>query len=312
MKKTFLPCLLAVTLAACSSDDNTNEEIPKARPISVVVTENSLQDNTNGARQDTRAEATTTSSLERFKMNYGAGMNYSVQKYGKDWKFNGADDASWPGVGNDAEVTFYAYSYPGSDPSTTNPDYNYYSGNPYLSFSQEENASAQHDLLVATRTTTFNAHQGKVYLTFDHACAAADFQIAITSGVSAKGVSVAIQKIELCNIMSSGDYSFAEGWSNLSNLTNYTLYDSNMSLSTESQAVPGGYLFIIPQTVTAYDSSSNTSGAYYRLTLTVSGSGVEKVGIIPFSQTYIAGEIFPTTILVGTSLKDASGNKIFN
>ena len=96
MKKTFLPCLLAVTLAACSSDDNTNEEIPKARPISVVVTENSLQDNTNGARQDTRAEATTTSSLERFKMNYGAGMNYSVQKYGKDWKFDGADEASWP------------------------------------------------------------------------------------------------------------------------------------------------------------------------------------------------------------------------
>lgn len=309
MKKLFLPCLLAVTLAACSSDDNTNEETPKVRPISVVVTENSLQDNTNGVRQDTRADATTTSSLERFKMNYGAEINYNVQRDGKDWRFNGANEASWP-VQDNSEVTFYAYSYPGSDPSTTNPGYNYNSGNPYLSFSQEENASTQHDLLVATRTTTYNAHQGKVYLTFDHACAAADFQIAITSGVSDKRVSVAVKKIELCNIMSSGDYSFAEGWRNLSNHTNYTLYDSNMSLSTESQAVPGGYLFIIPQTVTAYDSSSNTSGAYYRLTLTV--SGVDKVGIIPFSQTYIAGEIFPTTILVGTSLKDASGNKIFN
>ena len=155
-----LPLLAApLFFASCSSDDSMtpiDEVKTPQRPISVEVSEAPFG-NTTEARQLTRAAITDLTSFSSFEMTANTNDKYEVTKNSSgSWTVNG----SWPGVENNTSVTFYAYSNGTYDNS----------GTPYINFTVEENAATQHDLLVATNTVSFDDHQGKVPLTFDHAC----------------------------------------------------------------------------------------------------------------------------------------------
>ena len=286
-----LPLLAApLFFASCSSDDSMtpiDEVTPPQRPISVEVSEAPFG-NTTEARQLTRAAITDLTSFNSFKMtaNNPAKDNYEVTKNGS-WVVNN----NWPrDVNDNASVTFYAYS-----------DGTYYdnSGTPYISFSMDEDASAQHDLLVAKNTVSYNDHQGKVPLTFDHACAAVAFNVQITNKLKTKKLSngtLTVNSIVLRNVSNSGKYYFGTStWGDVSGSAYYTLTSGNITVDTEAKALSSNYLFVIPQT----RAVNGTTGTYLEINYTLSGS---KQATIPLSVNWEAGKQYTINIKLGTTL----------
>lgn len=277
-----LPLLAApLFFASCSSDDSMtpiDEVTPPQRPISVEVSETPFG-NTTEARQLTRAAITDLTSFSVFTMTANKD-NLSVEKKNGKWEVVG----SWPAVDNNTSVNFYAYS---------NGTYNDNSGTPYISFSMDENASAQHDLLVAKKTVSYNDHQGKVPLTFDHACAALAFNVQITKTLKTKlGTTLTVNSIVLRNVSNSGKYYFGTStWGDVSGSAYYTLTSGNITVDTEAQALSSNYLFVIPQT--------RAAGTYLEINYTLSGS---KQATIPLSVNWVAGTQHTINIKLGTTL----------
>lgn len=266
-----------------------DEVTPPQRPISVEVSETPFG-NTTEARQLTRAAITDLTSFNSFKMtaNNPDKDNYIVTKNGS-WVVNG----SWPyGVGDNTPVTFYAYS---------DGTYNDNSGTPYISFIMDENASAQHDLLVATNTVSFNDHQGKVPLTFDHACAAVAFNVQITNTLKTKlGSTLTINSIVLRNVSNTGRYYFGTStWGDVKASDDpktppyYTLTDGDITVDNTPQALRSNYLFVIPQTRAA----NGTTGTY----LEVNYDSNQKQATIPLDVNWEAGKKYTVNIKLGTT-----------
>ena len=286
-----LPLLAApLFFASCSSDDSMtpiDEVKTPQRPISVEVSEAPFG-NTTEARQLTRAAITDLTSFSSFEMtaNNPAKDHYKVTKNGS-WVV----DSSWPtDVDNNTSVNFYAYS---------KGDYNDNSGTPYISFSMDENASAQHDLLVAKNTVSYNDHQGKVPLTFDHACAALAFNVQITNTLKTNKLSngtLTVNSIVLRNVSNSGKYYFGTStWGDVSGSAYYTLNSGNITVDTEAQALSSNYLFVIPQT----RAVNGTTGTYLEINYTLSGS---KQATIPLAVDWVAGSKYTIDIKLGTTL----------
>ena len=196
----FALTLFAIPLVfSCSSDDEEEQQEVK-RPISVVVSENPMKVDQANARETRTASPTTTETLTSFNMIYQADAEikteYTATKTGSPaiWSLN---DNNWPyGVANGTLIDFYAYNA---------GVFNYNSGSPYVSFSEANNeAKNQVDLLVAKSNTSFNAHGGKVPLTFSHACAAVQFIVFLNKDASETFV---VTDIKLKNIKNKGDYS---------------------------------------------------------------------------------------------------------
>ena len=288
-----LPLLAApLFFASCSSDDSMtpiDEVKTPQRPISVEVSETPFG-NTTEARQLTRAAITDLTSFSAFTMT--ANMdNLSVEKKNGSWVVDG----SWP-VDDNTPVTFYAYS------NNSNRTYNDNSGTPYISFIMDENASAQHDLLVAKKTVSYNDYQGKVPLTFDHACAAVAFNVQITNKLKTDKLSnssLTINSIVLRNVNNTGRYYFGgtPAWQNVSGSAYYTLTSGNISVDTEAQALSSNYLFVIPQT----RAVNGTTGTYLDVTYTFSGQK-ETSATIPLSVNWEAGKQYTINIKLGTTL----------
>ncbi len=283
-----LPLLAApLFFASCSSDDSMtpiDEVTPPQRPISVEVSETPFG-NTTEARQLTRAAITDLTSFSAFTMTAN-NDHLSVEKKNGKWEVDG----SWPAVDDNTSVNFYAYS---------DGTYNDNSGTPYISFIMDENASTQHDLLVATNTVSRNSHQGKVPLTFDHACAALAFNVQITNKLKTDKLSnssLTINSIVLRNVNNTGRYYFGgtPAWQNVSGSSYYTL-TSNITVDTEAQALISNYLFVIPQTRAA----NGTTGTYLEINYTLSGS---KQATIPLSVNWEAGKQYTINIKLGTTL----------
>lgn len=290
--------LLAVPLffASCSSDDSMtpiDEVKTPQRPISVEVSEAPFG-NTTEARQLTRAAITDLTSFNSFKMtaNNPAKDNYEVTKNGS-WVVNN----SWPrDVDDNTSVNFYAYS---------NGDYNDNSGTPYISFIMDETASAQHDLLVAKNTVSYNNHQGKVPLTFDHACAALAFNVYITNALKTKlGSTLTVNSIVLHNVSNTGNYYFGSStWGDVKasdepkTPPHYTLTNGDITVDTELQALSSNYLFVIPQTRDAND----TTGTYLEINYTFSGQKKTST-TIPLAVDWVAGSKYTINIKLGTTL----------
>lgn len=252
------------------------------RPISVEVSETPFG-NTTEARQLTRAAITDLTSFSAFTMTANED-NLSVEKKNGKWEVDG----SWPAVDGNTPVNFYAYS---------NGTYNDNSGTPYISFNMDENASAQHDLLVAKNTVSFNNHQGKVPLTFDHACAALAFNVKITKTLKTKlGTTLTVNSIVLRNVSNSGKYYFGTStWGDVSGSAYYTLTSGNITVDTEAQALSSNYLFVIPQT----RAVNGTTGTYLEINYTLSGS---KQATIPLAVDWVAGYKYTINIKLGTGL----------
>lgn len=257
----IIALLLVAGLAACSSDDETergllredaqnlkkrplfDEELKEMRLITVDVEETPMTDVSAAEEEkmETRATATTTTnSLAAFSMNYQSNK-YPFTKDGGVWS-----TSSWPGVGNSQKIDFYAY---------TRGTFYYNSGNPYLTYTVEENASTQHDLLVAEhKQIAYNDAEGHVSLSFNHACAAIQFKIGQSETLAEK--SVTFKSITLVDVYKSGDYYYNQipAWQGLSSYAYYTLEDATsitIPVSTKThegaRALDCGFLFMIPQ-----------------------------------------------------------------
>ena len=284
-----LPLLAApLFFASCSSDDSMtpiDEVKTPQRPISVEVSETPFG-NTTEARQLTRAAITDLTSFNSFKMTANKD-NLSVEKKNGKWEVDG----SWPAVDDNTSVNFYAYS---------NGTYNDNSGTPYISFIMDENASAQHDLLVATNTVSRNSHQGKVPLTFDHACAAVAFNVQITKTLKTKlGTTLTVNSIVLRHVSNTGRYYFGGTpvWQNVNGSAYYTLTSGNITVDTEAQALSSNYLFVIPQTRAA----NGTTGTYLEINYTFSGQ-TKTSATIPLTVDWEAGKQYTINIKLGTTL----------
>lgn len=283
MKKVILGALFAITLAGCSSDDN-NTLVNLAdlrRPISVEVSENPIQNTGTEARDNTRASITTTDNLNSFKMNYGKYYHYTVTKnQSGDWDL---DPGHWPySVAASQNITFHAYNYNVGTFYANDSD-------PYISVTMQKNASDLNDVIVAERTTNLNANSGKVYLTFDHACAAVDFTIRKT-----KDKTIVLKSATLQNVSKHGEYHYnSKTWTNVGTTvgttTYYTLTNGDITLTMDKQALPHNTYFFIPQTL-----------ASLKVVITVDGE--LKHGTITLNKELKAGKRYPIDIELGTGL----------
>ena len=167
----------------------------------------------------------------------------------------------------------------------------------------DKNASAQHDLLVAKNTVSYNDHQGKVPLTFDHACAALAFNVYITNTLKTKlGSTLTVNSIVLRNVSNTGNYYFGSStWGDVkasddpNTPPHYTLTNGDITVDNTPQALSSNYLFVIPQT----RAVNGTTGTYLEINYTLSGS---KQATIPLSVNWVAGTQHTINIKLGTTL----------
>lgn len=250
MNKSIIFCALAtLTLMACSaSDDNADEQqgVPSApRPLTVVVNETPFVDENGEAlapmRPGTRGTLITTPTLTSFSMNYGENK-YGVERIPSTGEWATTPVDTWPVDGADTPISFYAYNagtfYPGGDNC--------------LTFSVDENASTQTDLLVAKHENiSFSEANGAVSLTFAHACAAVDIEVKISNKLHTQlGTDLTVKSILLQNIYKTGDYHFGtNSWESLSTKTYFTLTNASMTVTTTEQSLSCGTLFLLPQTL---------------------------------------------------------------
>ena len=242
--------LTATTIMGCSSDNNDDPKPNKSRPITVTVTERPMRPEGMDAsvlsaatksQPSSRAAITTTETLAGFSMCGvfdDKAYEYTVKKFGEAWT---TSPASWIGPArDDDQVPFYAF---------TSGTFYLNDSAPYVSFTVSENASTQHDLLVATNTVAYNDHSGNVPLTFDHACAAVEFNVYITNKLhEALGGALTVSSIKLSGVCNTGRYYFATGWQDVSGTADYTLTNGNITVTTYPQPLSSNCLFMIPQT----------------------------------------------------------------
>ena len=160
----------------------------------------------------------------------------------------------------------------------------------------DKNASAQHDLLVAKNTVSYNDHQGKVPLTFDHACAAVAFNVQITNTLKTKlGSTLTVNSIVLRNVSNTGNYYFGTStWGDVSGSAYYTLTDGDITVDNTPQALSSNYLFVIPQT----RADNGTTGTY----LEINYDSNTKQATIPLAINWKAGQKYTINIKLGTTL----------
>ena len=269
MKKlAFLQLLAVASFVACSSDDGT-EEAP--RLLTVEVTEHALTDEDGTTRT---AEPITTASLSAFTLNYqNNAFDLSKQNNGT-WTTH-----NWP-VPNNDKIDFYA---------NTAGTFNYNGGSPYVSFTMEESAFNQKDLLVAKHEQiAYNDAGGKVSLSFDHACAAVKFFICKTKTVEAN--SITVKSVVLRNVKTQGEYHYGSGWKDVKTPKFFTLTNGDITLSTDYQQLPCGYLFVIPQSKQGME-----------LVLTYTVGTTQKTKKLDLDGQWDAGIEYTINIRVGSS-----------
>ena len=317
MNKTKLIFVLLTSLAlgACSNsdDDELTSQQPKFYPMTIEVTENPMvQDGEGGGT--TRAAITTNSSLDKFYMSYVYGSEASSDPItatkGSEGKWSST--GSWPGTSD--EVTWYAYT-DGTFNQTEDAN-----KLPYINFTVEEAAASQHDLLVATASGTNSGTGGKLSFTFDHACSALRFYVKKSTNINDKTLTVS--SIVLKNVIKDGKYYYGtQSWTLGTTSTDYTLLSSSQTLASDSYVLLNGseddsYLFLIPQTLTAWNPSGALSNTYLEVTCTITNTSTSTqvysgTAYIPFAATFEKGTKYDVKINIGkNSLYNSHNNKI--
>ena len=332
-KKIMFVLLAGLVLGACSSDDDgqvaqepsqeQTQTPQKSYPLSIEVAENPMiQDGEEGS-SSRRAAITTGTTLSSFKLNYAYSTTCSTEDpvtATKDTEGKWTSEESWPMVNNDVEVTWYA---------KTGGALNLDGSNPYISFSTDEQSNKQHDLLIATTSGTWTGTKGNLSFTFDHACSA--LRLSVKKSTNINDYTLTVTNIVLKNIVKVGKYYYnTSSWtlsSDASDRSDYTLYSgSGMTLnsgSTDYVSLNGSfgtneapYLFLIPQALTAWNASTNTTGAYISLTCTITkNASTIHTGEarIPFSATLVKGTKYDVKINIGkNSLYSDTGTKIIS
>ena len=326
--------LLSLLLfAACSSDNDEQVQQPqpeKSYPLTIEVTENPMTG--DGENSSNRAAITTTSTFGSFKMHYAYEGGYSddeelesgiVATNDGDGKWT--TSGSWPStVGDEDMVTWYAQS---------NGSFLYNSGNPYVSFTVDENATIQKDLLVAKTAGTKKGTNSILSFTFNHVCSALRFFVKKSTNLNSYTVN--ITSVRLCNVIKQGKYYFGTSSWNTTEYTskrsNYTLYTGTAitlgSGSSDWKPLNGGtnditgtnpYLFLIPQTLTAWNPTGALGGTYLEIVCTIKlGESTVYSGTayIPFGtadgKPFLKGKKHEVKINIGkNSLYSGPGIKI--
>ena len=310
--KLLILLLIATGLAACSNDDEviTAQE----RPITVTVSEKPFTAPTSNAApvRSTRAAITTTETFSAFSIDYVYGTAPSTgkrtaTKTAGTW----AVDGSWPDIDTDKEVNWYAHS-----DGTFHRDDD--EGTPYIYFSVDENAAKQKDLLVATLSASYEDCGGHLNFTFDHACAAVKFYVKKANNLS--DYTLTVSSVKLSGVVKAGDYYYnTSSWTLGNQTSNYTLYDGTAKTLTNTDyealdATDAPYLFLIPQTLTEWATSSAPANTYLELACTIrkDGSSVfNGTAYIPFGATLAGGTQYDVKINIGKkTLYNNSGDKI--
>lgn len=282
--KKILIMIAAVMLTACSNEDEAIELPTEGLPMMVEVSEAPMTDADTGqpVNASTRGDVITSTSFNNFKMSYG-GCDQTEPVY----TANKNNEGVWTVTGNwpsnhSLDYSFYAYN------NGTFID----EASPYISFTVEGTPTSQYDLLVAKKTTSYDACSGKVPLSFNHACAAVLYNVQITNTLHNKSGDLTVNSIELRNVNSSGQYHYADNsWKSIGTSANYTLTTSAITVTTSPQQLPCGHLFMIPQTL----------GADAKLVITYS-SGTKTAEISLKDKTWDAGKRYTYNIRLGTNL----------
>ena len=317
--KAFLLSLAVAGIAACSGDDDdpVTGGLQQPLPLTITVDENPLLNpDASSQAPATRTAITTTASLTAFTLDYqyirGDELQYGNNRVTKD--VNGNWSAGyWPtGADESTEVGWYAHT----DGTIVNQT------GPYIRFSVEELATSQKDLLVASASGSYSSTGGKLSLTFDHACTALRFYVKKAKNLDDHTLTVT--SIKLCNVVKDGRYYFrTSSWTPGSTRTTFTLYEgTGMTLGSTDytllNASEDDYLFIIPQTLTAWDTTTAIASAgnqtYIQLQCSIDGgSTYSGLAYIPFAATLEAGMQHDVTINIGkNSLYSGPNTKIIN
>ena len=323
--------LLGLALfAACSSDDNeiVIQTQSKSYPLIIEVAENPfIPEGESASAPASRAAITTLSTLDGFTMSYvyegieEPSTATATKTNTGEWRNSEGSDKGWPSatVQDDLTVTWYAY---------TNGTFNLNGGNPYISFEGEEYADVQHDLLVATTANKWSICQGLLSFTF--ACSALRFYVKKSTNLNA--YTLKLRSIKLRNIVNQGKYMLTTNtWDIGTHHTEYTLYDgSAVELSSAADAytpiygtygtVAEPYLFLIPQTLSAWNTTSDiasTTLAYLEIDCTITDSNSTVIhdgtAYIPFAATLEKGTQRDVKINIGkNSLYSGPNTKIIN
>lgn len=298
-----------VGATACSSGDDGDEPAnptptnPTERKLVIGASANPWLDESGNARE-TRGAVLTTETLNGFSMHWNLDefsyADYTVRR-GSDGNWiptptnnDSQVDGAWPSVGNSAPISFYAH---------TAGTFNYNGGNRYISFSIEEASANQSDLLLSRVTNvTYSETKGVIWFTFDHACAAVEFNIQITNKLRTQlGTDLTVNSVVLKDIANTGDCYYSTGlgnhigrWGNVSGNAHYTLTQADMKVGTSPVALPCKTLFIIPQTLGKFAGLeiSYTFSDQTNTTAWISLQGTE----------WEAGYLYPINIVLGTTL----------
>ena len=332
MKKRKLIYVLLAGLAftACSNEDQAVQQPQKqSRPLTIEVTENPLiQDGEEGSNSN-RAAITTTSDLTAFKLDYVYTKNETKYTNGEENAYSATNTSGtwtttggWPDTGdNNTEVNWYAYSEGTFNLTDATPKL------PYINFTVEESAASQKDLLVATASGTYSGTGGNLSFTFDHACAALRFWVKKSTNLN--DYTLNISEVVLCNVVKQAKYYYGTGWNDLSSDRSvYTLYSGSAQTlgSADYIAMDGGtpsYLFLIPQTLTPWDHTTDivsaTTQTYLKVKCTITKISDSQVvyndsyAYVPFGTSFAAGTKYDVKINIGkNSLYNSSGSKIIN
>ena len=293
-------------LAACANDDEpTGQQVQNTYPLTIEVKEPPLiPDGEEGS--STRAAIVTTSSFDKFYLNYQYNTTYSgyddkqtITKTSGTWS-----GGSWPNsaVGPNYEVNWFAYT----DGIFHFTDDN--SHRAYITCASDEFSSGQKDLLVATASGTYTGtNNGNLSFTFNHACAALRFQVKKSSNLGEH--SLTVSSIVLKNVVKHGKYYYDTGdWTLIitdpsKDITNYTLFSGSMTPGSSYTFLNGSendsYLFLIPQELTR---SNGSTGTYVEVVWQCagvgSGSGTAR---IPLSKVLVKGYKYDVKINIGTT-----------
>ena len=188
-------------------------------------------------------------------MNYGSSWYNDFKKSDSNW-----GTVNWPNVDSNTKIDFYAH-----DGGT----FYYNDGNPYVNFTMDNNAFSQKDLLVAThKNISLSESGGVVSLDFDHACAAVQFNV-----YKEENASYTVNSIILKNVKNAGSYYYdvTPHWQTTNGTADYTLTNSDITVTTDKKLLPCKWLFIIPQSKAGIQIEINYNGNKQK-TLNLSGT----------------------------------------
>ena len=232
-------------------------------------------------------------------------------------------DEYWPGLDTSEDITVNWYAYTDGEFDLSEDSQN----RPSLDFTVEETPSNQKDLLVSQTSDTWTNCNGNLFFAFDHACASLRFYVKKAKNMS--DYSITVSDAWLCNVVKEGEFYFDDNsWilRTAEGVQNHPLYrdkdKTTLSLDDTTyqplDPYEDPYLFLIPQTLTSWDASSNTGGCYIKVTCQIirtADSHVMHNGdvYIPFSGILAKGYQYDVNVNIGkNSLYKPDGTKIIN